>query len=357
MKPRDESLEEFKLKCFKFSLTDFALYWYDSSCADYENDYLVLRAHFLEEFSPPSFQLEVCEKIINLEQSRDETLDEYYTYFDTVVSSCPQHGLTDLFLLQRFLGGMMPLEWNRLSIAAGASVMKLTMTQIWDLIDDLAESSKRGAACTEPAKDEDSRMAKEELLKSGLVLITNLPKEVPAILDETTEVPDFTAKPAETCPDLTAELTEKITAGPVLTEELLEKDLALVVEVPQLVPSVCMRITAPEDEVINDEVQGELEAKHEPEEPKMEHSLTTSPENSLVQGRPIISATKKRVYKGACLRSLGRILNFQNCKGADHSNMKKRPRHGPKEWKPGRRKKRARLDGPAAMVKESSPSL
>ncbi|CAM8972557.1 unnamed protein product [Rhodiola kirilowii] len=297
-----------------------------------------------------------------------------------------------------------------LNDAAGGSVMNLTMSQTWDLIDDLAESLKRGPMHQTENKaptvkaDSVQNEPEEEAPEEGPVHITNLPEEI-------TPVPDLIAEPVESNTVLTPEPSEdlepeidivwyeeepswKLTIEPAeeevpnttdalpetdpvliteltktyhaLTAELTEKitaDLALVVEVSQLVPSVCMRITAPEDKVINEEVQDELEAGQRQEKPTMEHSLVMSQEkpakNSLVLGWPIISAAKKRLGMGTSSRLLvfnGTILNFQNCKGADHSNMKKRPRYGPKEWKPGRRSKRARPDGPAAMVKESSPS-
>ncbi|CAM8934643.1 unnamed protein product [Rhodiola kirilowii] len=298
MKPKNETLEEFKLKCFKFSLIDSAIDWY-YSCAAYEGDYGDLRAKFLEEFSPPSLRLETREKILNLEQSRDETLDEYYSYFDTIVSRCPHHGFTNHNLIQRFLAGMTPLEWKRLNDAAGGSIMKLTMAETWDLIDNLAESTKQG-----PMHQTDDRAPTVEVdsmqNEPGITSITSLPATNPeediteAVMDESdTEISeeeptwDITPEPSEdlepeintvwdeekpsweltTEPTededlwmteeepaeplklvLTAEAAEDIKPGPVLalgapetcpvlTTNLSEKDPALVVEIPQLVPS------------------------------------------------------------------------------------------------------------------------
>ncbi|CAM8953638.1 unnamed protein product [Rhodiola kirilowii] len=256
MRPKNESLEEFKLKCFKFSLTNSAIDWY-YSCAAYEGNYGDLRTKFLETFCPPSLRLETREKILNLEQSRDETLDEYLAYFDSIVASCPRHGFTNHYLIQRFLAGMTPLEWKKLNDAAGGSIMKLTMAETWDLIDELAESTKQGPIHQTddeaPTEDEDSQITEEE--------------------------------PART--------------GPVLMAEK-----------PLLNPSYSMKITATKDEMIDDTVLGELEEKHEPKQSTQELPLVASqeepPERCKDQGRPIISGTKKRVSKGACLRSLGK---------------------------------------------------
>ncbi|CAM8929106.1 unnamed protein product [Rhodiola kirilowii] len=224
MRPKNESVEEFKLKCFKFSLTNFAIDLY-YSCAAYEGNYGDLRTKFLEKFCPPSLQLETREKILNLEQSRDETLDEYLVYFDSIVASCPHHGFTNHYLIQRFLAGMTPHEWKKLNDAAGGSIMKLTMAETWDLIDELAESTKQGPMQQTddeaPTEDEDSQITEEEPARTGPVLTVEAPNTSPCNLPE--EVPYLTTKSAETYMDLTAELTEKITAGPVLTEELLEK--------------------------------------------------------------------------------------------------------------------------------------
>ncbi|CAM8962812.1 unnamed protein product [Rhodiola kirilowii] len=129
IKPEDEPLEKFELKYFKFSLTDSASSWFYSSGADYESSYWDLRARFLEKFSPPSLRFEVREKLCTFKQFRGETFYEYYVRFNDLQGSCPHHGFPDLFLLQRFLEGMMPLERNMLDAAAGGS----------NLIDDVAE--------------------------------------------------------------------------------------------------------------------------------------------------------------------------------------------------------------------------
>ncbi|CAM8948274.1 unnamed protein product [Rhodiola kirilowii] len=340
MRPKNESLEEFKLKCFKFSLTNSVIDWY-YSCAAYEGNYGDLQTKFLEKFCPPSLRLETREKILNLEQSRDETLVEYLAYFDSIVASCPHHGFTNHYLIQRFLAGMTPLEWKKLNDAAGGSIMKLTMAETWDLIDELAERTKQGPMHQTddeaPTEDEDSQIAEEEPARTGPVLTVEAPNTIPCNLPE--EVPDLIA-------------------------ELSEKDLVLMVEVPQLNPSRFMPIITTEDHIINDDaVQGELEAEHESKKPTKEISLVTSqekpPGNSIIPRQPFVATTKKRPHMGTCLWSPmfeGTKPNFQTRESANYSNMKKRQRHGPKEWKPGRSNKQARRIGPAAMVKETSPS-
>ncbi|CAM8965635.1 unnamed protein product [Rhodiola kirilowii] len=78
-----------------------------------------------------------------LQQSRDETLDEYYTNYDTIVSSCPHHGFTKKVLLQKFLRGMRADELTRINEAMRRSAGNLSMADMWNLINDLATATKR----------------------------------------------------------------------------------------------------------------------------------------------------------------------------------------------------------------------
>ncbi|CAM8932734.1 unnamed protein product [Rhodiola kirilowii] len=67
---------------------------------------------------------------MGLQQSRDETLDEYHTKYDAIVSSCPHHGFTKKFLLQGFLRGMRANELTRINEAMRRSVRNLSMVDI-----------------------------------------------------------------------------------------------------------------------------------------------------------------------------------------------------------------------------------
>ncbi|CAM8928959.1 unnamed protein product [Rhodiola kirilowii] len=78
-----------------------------------------------------------------LQQSRDETLDEYSTRYDTIVSSCPHHGFTKKVLLQKFLRGMKVDELTRINEAMRRSARNLTIADMWNLINDLAATRKR----------------------------------------------------------------------------------------------------------------------------------------------------------------------------------------------------------------------
>ncbi|CAM8932120.1 unnamed protein product [Rhodiola kirilowii] len=138
IKPNNETLEEFKLNCFKFSLTDFATIWYYTSTAMNARYFMDISIPFLKEFSPPSLRQQTREKTTNLQQSRDETLGEYYTNYNTIVSRCPHHGFMEVFLLQKFLCGMRADEFSRINNAVGGTTTHLSLLQIWDVIDSLA---------------------------------------------------------------------------------------------------------------------------------------------------------------------------------------------------------------------------
>ncbi|CAM8972786.1 unnamed protein product [Rhodiola kirilowii] len=163
-----------------------------------------------DEFFPPSFEFEICEKINHLEQSRDEKLDEYLWYFDSIVTSCPHHGFSNSDLLQRFLDGMMPYEWNWLNDAAGGSVNNLNMDDLWKLINDLAVRSRPREDQAEPLEDDEEELATSTQQLANMVhqfqvesdeswvaqketsnqlwdLINKLPKSVPVHISEMPE--------------------------------------------------------------------------------------------------------------------------------------------------------------------------
>ncbi|CAM8917693.1 unnamed protein product [Rhodiola kirilowii] len=320
-------------------------------------------------------------------------LDEYLWYFDSIVTSCPHHGFTDFELQTKFLSGMTPQEWNWLNDAAGGLVMDLTVDDLWNLIDDLAARSRQRqdqamrseemdnimhqiraktevwaaenelAASTqqlaadiqqlsasmhqftaeteswaiektvepeEPTKNEESWVAQKEASNQLWDLINKLPKSGPVLItNPSEEITVLTAEPIEV-PNITTKAAEEIKPGPVLA-------LGAPEEVPNLIAELSEKAPVP---------------------------FTTTQqgkplENSLVPGQPSITTTMKRIGRGACLMSPtfnGTKPNFQTHKSANYSNMKRRQKHGLKEWKPGRSNKQARLIGPAAMVKETSPS-
>ncbi|CAM8978211.1 unnamed protein product [Rhodiola kirilowii] len=500
IKPEDEPLEKFELNYFKFSLTESASSWFYSSGADYESSYWDLRVRFLEKFSPPSLRFKVREKLRTFEQFLGETFYEYYVHFNDLQGSCPHHGFPDLFLLQRFLEGMMPLERNMLDAAAGGSVMNLRMYELWNLIDDVAERS--GPRPGQMHKTDDKAQTVEAdsvpdistvavvdvdaTLKEcaywvNKMLAMNQPgaenEEIKSEAVSIASKEEFTPESlVQTCiPDATTMMTDESGAkneendsDSVLTAPVIDISSTLMSEADAPVTSERdAAITSTADEVATDTCSrtdpfpslSMQEAKHEPEKPTTEHSLTTSqaepPEKcknpgaltvtrgvgetlihhclidlganitampyslscslnlgplklpkllvelentsrirpvglledltlhvgdlvvpidsyvlqigdardndprSLILGRLFLSTTKTKIDMGTGQKSLvfdGKILNFQIDEDAKRSFMKKRPRHGMFEWKPGWRNTRARLDGPAAMIKVSLPT-
>ncbi|CAM8877524.1 unnamed protein product [Rhodiola kirilowii] len=141
-----------------------------------------------------------------------------------------------------------------------------------------------------------------------------------------------------------------------------------------------VQVIAPKDNTIDqNELGGELEAKHELEEPTVEHPLATSqqalPEKckdlgtlimtrdvdsyilqmgdtrdngplAPILGQSFLLATKPKIDKRTCLMSLvfyGKRPNFQIYEDDDRPYTRKRPKYSTFGWKPGWRETRAQL--------------
>ncbi|CAM8877516.1 unnamed protein product [Rhodiola kirilowii] len=318
MKPENEDIEEFKMKCFKFSLTDFATVWYYSSnvsCAGYNEN---LRARFLNEFSPPpSLRHDTRERIIRLQQSRDETLDEYYTYYDTIVSRCPHHGFTEVFLLQKFLCGMRQDEFSRINDAVGGTTSHLTITQMWDTIDDLAEATKRRPtpranrgiqiveAGPETDKEETSEPSEEtpepseetpEPSEESDIESTGSNEEKPSWELETVpaeeEVQNTTDKLPESYPTIITKVAETI-QDRILTDKHNETEPSFKIQASRLFPLVNRQVA--ENYVINEETKRRMGKGPKQNESSMEHFFATTRQGSPKRKKTIF---KRLVVKG-----------------------------------------------------------
>jgi hypothetical protein len=142
-----------------------------------------------------------------------------------------------------------------------------------------------------------------------------------------------------------------------------------------------MQVIAPKDHTIDkDELEDELEVKHEPEEPMIEHPLATSQQAPLkkckdsgtltitrdidsyilqmgdardndlptpISGRPLLLATKTKIDMDTRWLSLafgGKRSEFNTYEDDDRSYTRKRQRHSTIGWEPGWKDTRAPFD-------------
>lgn len=71
---------------------------------------------FLERYFPASRAASIRKEICGIRQD-NESLAEYWERFKKLVSSCPQHQITEQLLIQYFYEGLLPMDRNILDAA------------------------------------------------------------------------------------------------------------------------------------------------------------------------------------------------------------------------------------------------
>ncbi|CAM9000083.1 unnamed protein product [Rhodiola kirilowii] len=290
IKPANEMLEEFELKCFKFSLTDFATIWYYTSTASSAERFLDISVPFLREFSPPSLRQQTREKIMCLQQSRDETLDEYYTSFDTIISNCPHHGFTKKILLQKFLRGMKAADLARINEAMRRSARNYSIADMWYLINDLAAATKRipeadGEMQTEREETPEPSEETPEPSEDWDIESVGSNEEVSA-MEEVQNTTDMLPMPY---PAIITQAAETI-YDQFLTNGHDEAEPSLKMQASRLLPSINRQIA--ENYVIHEEAEKRMGKGPEQNDSSMEHVFTMtgqgSPEHKKTQFKRLV---------------------------------------------------------------------
>jgi hypothetical protein len=73
----------------------------------------------------------------------NETLAEYWERFKQLVSSCPQHQVTEQLLIQYFYEGLVPMDRNILDAASGGALVDKTPAAAKSLIENMSINSQQ----------------------------------------------------------------------------------------------------------------------------------------------------------------------------------------------------------------------
>ncbi|CAM8892742.1 unnamed protein product [Rhodiola kirilowii] len=299
IRPEDERLEEFKLKCFKFSLTDFATIWYYTSTAWNAERFMDISVPFLREFSPPSLRQKTRERIMNLQQSRDETLGEYYANYDAIISSCPHHGFTKKVLLQKFLRGMKADDLTRLNEAMRSSARKFTIADVWNLINNLAATIQQipqadgGIQMQEAGPETDEEDTPEPSKVSDIESFgSNEPSWEQNAVSAMDEVQNTTSMLPEPYPAFFTQASETI-YNQVPTDGHDEAGPSLKMRPSQLFPSINKQIA--ENYAIQEEAEKQMGKGPEQKDSYIEHAFAMTGQGSPKQEK---TQFKKLIVKG-----------------------------------------------------------
>ncbi|XP_057760529.1 uncharacterized protein LOC130980901 [Arachis stenosperma] len=136
-----------------FSLEGKAREWFYTQLVEVVTNWDLLRREFLEKFFPAEVTDRLRKEISCIIQGKSETLYEYWERFRNLLDSCPHHKIDQLVLISYFTKGMKPQDKTTLDAMSNDSLKKYKMTtEAWQLITDLAESTRNASKTVALAK-------------------------------------------------------------------------------------------------------------------------------------------------------------------------------------------------------------
>ncbi|XP_022007197.1 uncharacterized protein LOC110906359 [Helianthus annuus] len=129
------------LQILPFSLAGRAAVWFDSQPAGTFTTWAGLRDAFLAKYFPPAKASRLGDQIHSFRMEPDEPYHLAWERFQTLLSRCSQHGLSDWALVEKFYNGLTPEIRARFDTSAGGQLLgKKTVAECNDLFQSFAHS-------------------------------------------------------------------------------------------------------------------------------------------------------------------------------------------------------------------------
>ncbi|XP_021998248.1 uncharacterized protein LOC110895271 [Helianthus annuus] len=129
------------LQVFPFSLAGRAAIWFDSQPAGTFTTWAGLRDAFLAKYFSPAKASRLRDQIHSFRMEPDEPYHLAWERFQTLITRCSQHGLSDWALVEKFYNGLTPEIRARFDTSAGGQLMgKKTVAECNDLFESFAHS-------------------------------------------------------------------------------------------------------------------------------------------------------------------------------------------------------------------------
>lgn len=110
LRPTGITEDRVKLRAFPFPLQGAAKDWLYYLQPNTVTSWTNLKKLFLEKYFPASRAASIRKEICGIRQRDTESLAEYWERFKQLVSSCPQHQITEQLLVQYFYEGLLPMD-------------------------------------------------------------------------------------------------------------------------------------------------------------------------------------------------------------------------------------------------------
>jgi hypothetical protein len=209
LRPEGITEDHIKLRAFPFSLQGAAkdlLYYLEPNSVTTWND---LKRVFLERYFPASGAASIQKDICGIRQG-NESLAEYWERFKQLVSSCPQHQITEQLLIQYFYEGLLPMDRNILDVASGGALVDKTPVAAKALIENMSLNSQqfttRNNYMVQTKGVNDIHVSSSnKALETRIEELTSLVKQMAVSKPQTTKLCGIctsTEHPTDTCPIL-----------------------------------------------------------------------------------------------------------------------------------------------------------
>ncbi|CAJ2671830.1 unnamed protein product [Trifolium pratense] len=203
LKPEGITEDHIKLRAFPFSLQGAAKDWIYYLEPNSIASWTALKKVFLERYFPASRAASIRKEICGVRQG-NESLTEYWERFKHLVSSCPQHQITEQLLIQYFYEGLLPMDRNILDAASGGALVDKTPAAAKALIENMSLNSQQFTTRDNSVKSVNQiQVSSNKALETRLDDLTTLVKQL-ALVKTTTLCGICTSPehPTDTCPIL-----------------------------------------------------------------------------------------------------------------------------------------------------------
>ncbi|CAJ2642326.1 unnamed protein product [Trifolium pratense] len=143
LRPEGITEDHIKLRTFPFSLQGAAKDWLYYLQPNTVASWTDLKKLFLEKYFPASRAASIRKEICGIRQCDSESLFEYWERFKQLVSSCPQHQISEQLLIQYFYEGLLPMDRNILDAASGGALVDKTPAAAKALIENMSLNSQQ----------------------------------------------------------------------------------------------------------------------------------------------------------------------------------------------------------------------
>ncbi|KAI3807563.1 hypothetical protein L1987_23493 [Smallanthus sonchifolius] len=132
------------LRLFPFSLSGRASTWLDTLPDNSITTWEDLEAKFFKKYFPPSRAARLRDQIHSFRMDPDEPYHMAWERFNALLSRCPQHGLPDWALVEKFYNGLTFETQQMFNTAAGGHIMdRLEPEECEDMFESFAQAEQQ----------------------------------------------------------------------------------------------------------------------------------------------------------------------------------------------------------------------